>query len=294
MKRILIYLVAVVLLGVVVYDVASGNRLSGAGYADERDEAYARLSGVSAQLAAAKNARVDFTASLRGGGLIGDWSGVSSVQFGDSPGWSTTYAKMSAAGTANPTISARRVHLGDADYYSSERLSAGDGRAWFDAAKTGMVWGDRYSSPQLNLADVTTWLPFVSGISELGAGDAVQDITPDVPDAPDEYRHTCYAGHGRCPLPFGTPVDDLFTTMAAPLDMFIWLDDEGRLRRLHVEASMMWDADRAGGVTGDGTVHPAVPLALDATFTLSGFGEQAAVTAPAAAEVTTAEWVRLG
>ncbi|GAA2867254.1 hypothetical protein Acy02nite_10390 [Actinoplanes cyaneus] len=256
--------VALVLAGLFWYSTGNVGK-------NDHEAAYKELSKVREKLEKAGTARVDFTASLTGGKPFGEWQGTSVVRFTE-PSWDTSYTRM--AGTGTDGITARRVHVGNADYYTSTDLIAPDGRPWWDASRTAQVWGDQLSNPQLNVADITTWLPFFGGLDVYLADSAKQ--------SDHKYRLECMSGRSVCPPPFGTRLDDHFDQTSPPI-LTAQLDDDGRLVKLDVEC-VLTNSDKVE--PGDVSLRPKATYYVKASFELSGFGDDAQIQAPADAEIT--------
>ncbi|MFI1988187.1 hypothetical protein [Actinoplanes sp. NPDC020271] len=263
--------VALVLAGLFWYSTGNVDK-------DTPEAAYKELSKVREKLEKAGTARVEFTASLRGGKPFGEWQGTSVVRLKE-PSWDTSYTKM--AGTGTDGITARRVHVGGADYYTSPDLVAPDGRPWWDASRTVQIWGDQLSDPQLDVADITTWLPFFGGL-DIHLADSAKE-------GDHKYRLECMSGRSVCPPPFGTRLDRHFDQTSPPI-LTAELDDDGRLVKLDVECVLT----NSGKVEQDDVaLRPKDAYYVKASFKLSGFGDEATIQAPADAEITASDRVVL-
>ncbi|BCY06450.1 hypothetical protein [Actinoplanes sp. L3-i22] len=269
MRKWIFGAVAVVLAGLLWYTARNAES------SDPR-AAYKELSQVTTKLEKAGTARVEFVASLRGGEPFGAWEGSSLVRFAG-PNWDTTYTKMNGSGAKTPTITARRLHVAGADYYSSPDLVAADQRPWYEPSKTVLNWGDPLSNPQLNVADITTWLPFFGDL-DVATADAAK-----IGD--HKYRLECMSGRSVCPPPFGTKLDDHFNQTSPPI-LTAELDGDGWLKKLDVECVLTYAEPAGGGSPGDVALHPRTAYHLVASFKLSKFGEKVEVQAPDPGTVT--------
>ncbi len=276
-KRVILYAVAAALVGVVAAEVISGGRLiplprSEASIAEE-------FLQINAKLLKAGTAKVTFEARLDQAGF---WAGTSAVRFGneDDARWDTTY-RNATAGTKS-LVGLRRLHTGfRKDFYSSADLKPADGRTWMTPEKVDL--GTDLTSPQNNLADITTWLPFLTGVRKPFAVLAKTDVLKDVKGAPHEYRFHCDADTPTCPAPWDTPLDNVFNTATIGPVYDLWLDEDGLLRRMEITSSL-------GYVSGDGKPDLArlpAPLSSRLVFELSDFGTPVDVQAPSASDLTT-------
>ncbi len=274
-KRVILYCLATVLIGVAGCDASTGT-------AADRKAAHAELIGIQEKLAeAGGGARVDFTATLDGVGPSGGWEGVSQVRFAE-PSWDTTYAKLISKGDDSPVVSARRVHLGNADYYTSQALKPADGRPWYQATETILLWGNPLANPQLNVADIVTWLPAFARADE---STAAQSKIGD-----HEYRISCAKGNTVCPTRLGSRLDDYFNVISS-MTLHAVLNADGLLQKLEVEAYLDYQEPPGGTPAGNVAFHPADSYRVAATFTLSQFGTVPRITAPAAGEISRSDRV---
>ncbi|WP_436522280.1 hypothetical protein [Actinoplanes sp. HUAS TT8] len=275
-KRVILYGIAVVLVGVVAADLISGGKLIRLPRTE--DSIAEEFLQINAKLQKAGTARVAFEAQL--GGAY--WKGTSTVRFGneDDARWDTTY-QNATAGTKN-LVGLRRVHTGfRKDFYTSPDVKPKDGRTWFTPEKANL--GTDATSPQSNLADITTWLPFIAGANKYHAGQAKTDALDNLKDAPDEYRFYCNKDTASCPPFWDTPLDNVFNTAPIGTIYDIWLDEDGRLRRMEVTTSL--DYQNGDGSRDLGRL-PA-PLSAKLTFEVSDFGAKLDAQAPAASDLTT-------
>ncbi|GIF04482.1 hypothetical protein Asi03nite_20200 [Actinoplanes siamensis] len=281
-KRVILYGIAAVLAGVVAADLISGGRLIR--LPDGENETYRRFARINAELVRAGTARVTFTATMIPGGA---WAGTSAVRFGETPVWDTSYDR---ATVGDGTAPMRRLHLDErTEYLSSPALRPADERAWIDPDVTSVTFGP-ISSPRTGVADVTTWLRFLGGVDRAHALQAKHDL-PDVPGAPHEFLFRCFATVAQCPPPYETELDDAFNTSQAT-DLRVWLDDDGRLRRLGVFAVLdHLEADGSRDVRD--LSHPIVASTVEATFDLRDFGIPVLVAAPPRAEVSTERYLKV-
>lgn len=273
-KRVILSGIAVVVLGVVAADLISGGKLiplprSENSIAEE-------FAGINAKLVKAGTAKVTFRAELSQAGV---WTGTSAVRFGAEPVWDTSYTSASVG--AKDPIPLRRLHVGERkDYFSSPALKPADGRAWMTAAKVNL--GTDLTSPLNNVADLTTWLPFLTGVKKPIAVLSETDVLPDVDGAPHEYRFRCDGNTPTCPPQWDTPIDNVFNTGTIGPIYDIWLDDDGLLRRMTVEGTMDY-------LNGDGTRDLArmkVGSDYKLSFDLGDFGTAVDVQAPPESEIS--------
>jgi hypothetical protein len=248
----------------------------------DREAAHAELTGIQQKLAkTGGGARVDFTASLDGGSPAGAWEGVSKVRFAE-PSWDTTYTKMTSVGDDSPQVSARRLHLVNADYYTSKALKPADGRPWYQASETTLLWGSPLSDPQLNVADIATWLPVFARADEKTAAQArIGD---------HEYRLTCKEGSTTCPASLGSTLDAHFNVVSS-MTLHAVLNADGLLQKLEVEAYLAYREPPGGAPAGDVAFHPSVSYRAAASFTVSQFGTVPQITAPAAGDISRSDRV---
>jgi hypothetical protein len=256
----------------------------------DRAEAAARLTGTGQRLKEAGTARVAFSTEMRPqlGGQKVTLQGTSLVKFGERPEWTTTYTQIAATG--HPTLQGQGVHVGDEDYYTSPTLETSDGRRWYES-HTSADWGSPFANPYLGVADLMVWQRFLDDVSEPIAANGATDELPDLPGAPHEYRFRCTPEKDVfCPPPFRTALDLLFNKVVPPL-FSVWVDDAGRLRKLEVETSVLYDDDGTG--SDNGISHPRDEWEIRTSFTLDGFGTPVTVTMPTADQVTQSRTVRL-
>ena len=67
-----------------------------------------------------------------------------------------------------------------------------------------------------------------------------------------------------------------------PVD--VWIDDDGLLRKMQVEADLLYLSDQPGG--DPNVFHPSGEYIARATWTLDGFGTPVSVAAPPAGQVS--------
>ena len=279
--------IAVLVIAVVGADLVytnMGGDLFGGGHRDERRETHARLANVAAELTKAGTARVAFKAgSLPSmGSQMARWEGTSLIRFGPALSWDTAYSTLVSG--REPAVRGQRLRIGDHFYFSSPGLRLEPGRTWIDEDRTEMYGGNPLADPALGVADLTTWLPFLTDVTEANANNAVTGALTDVPGAEYEFRLRCTPGHDRgCPPPFGTDLDKYVNEVITYPRLDVWLDKRGRLLRLEVaDVSVRHNPAGQGGTAGD---VPPNYLRLTATFELRDFGAPLTVAAPPAEQI---------
>jgi len=276
-RRRLIFSVVVVLLGV------AGVALTNVWKADGPKEIHQRLANVDAKLRKAGSARVTFNAEIKPqvSGPSAALQGTSMIKFGDTADWDTTYSSIVADGKA--PVQARGIRVGQDTYFSSPSMKPEDGRPWF-TAKTPAAWGGLLADPRLGLGDFAVWKEFLVDTTEKNAFDGATDELPDVDGAEHEYKIRCTPQQDAgCPAPFDSGLDDVFD-QAVYHTMSAWIDDDGRVRKLAVDLSVIY-----AGEDGEYAVTPGHPYGeyfVKATFTLDQFGTPVTVTAPPDDQIT--------
>ncbi len=273
---IVLGVVVVLLTGVVVY-----------GYANRREspeEVAARLSVMNAKLIEAGSARITFTGELapQVAGPTGRWEGTTLMKFGAEPSWDTTYSLITADG--QQPVQGREVHVGTDTFYNSPTVRADDGRPWINARKTSVDWGSQYSTPEFRVTDFALWREFFDNVPVGYANDAATEELPDLPGAEHEFRLRCYPVMPQCPPPVGSFLDDVFNSMDIPPTLSAWVDDDGLLRKMQVEASLFYKSGEPGG--DPNVFHPSGEYFARATWTLDQFGTAVSVAAPPEGQVS--------
>jgi hypothetical protein len=273
----LIFSVVVVLLGVAAV------ALINVWQADGSKEIHQRLANVDQALRSAGSARVTFNAEIKPqvSGPSATLQGTSMIKFGDTADWDTTYSSIVADGKA--PIQAHGVRVGQDTYFSSPSMEPEDGRSWF-TAETPAAWGGLFADPRLGLGDFTVWNEFLADTTEANAFDGATDELPDVDGAEHEYKIRCTPQQDAgCPPPFDSGLDDVFD-QAVYQRMSAWIDDEGRVRKLEVDLSVIYAGD--DGSYAPTPDHPYGEYFAKMTFTLDEFGTPVTVTAPPDDQIT--------
>ncbi len=267
---IVLAVVVVVLTGVVVYGYA--NR------PESPEEVHARLAGMHARLIEAGSAKITFSGELAPqiAGPTGRWEGTTLMKFGNEPSWDTSYSLITADGQA--PVQAREVNVGTDRFYNAPAVRAKDGRPWLNSRKVSVNWGSNYSDPEFRVTDFALWREFFDNIPVGNAYDARTEALPDHPGAEHEFRLLCYPSMPQCPPPIGSFLDDVFNSMAIPPTLSAWLDDDGLLRKMQVEASLFYLRNEPGA--DPNVFHPSGEYFARATWTLDDFGTPVSVTAP--------------
>lgn len=287
MWKKLIYFLAAVLVGIVVFAIVVQSR----GSSDERETAYERLAHVGQKLREAGSAQVNFDAEIKrdSGSPWVRWVGTSLIRFGDTPSWDTTYSRIQLSD--GPTVQAHRVHDGTATYVSSPGFVPEDGRAWIRTPYTTMFWPNRLADLSLGITDFTMWQRFLDNVQRDNAAAAVTDELKDVADARHEYRLRCTPGSDAgCPPPWNTILDQYFNRVP-DITLSVWIRDDGRLRRLEVANSLWYDISQPGA--NPGVPHDRAVYEVRAVFDFDKLGTPVTVKAPPADQVTQARAVSL-
>jgi len=262
-------------------------------FAESKDATRATLTQTSARLAKAGTARVAFTGGLKPqvAGLTASWSGTTLISFSADPSWESTYAKVEVPGKSVP---AKVLHKGSQTLVSSPALAVPDGRAWVDTRETALLWQHALADPTLGITDFTMWEKILDTVTPVGAAETKTGGLPDVKGAGHEYQVVCFQTAGSCPPPFGSDkLDYLFNSVGHQLELSAWYDDDGLLRRLDVEGSMLWDTRVAGADNTVPNSHPDGEYYYNASFTLDNFGSPVTVTMPADNQISQSRGVTL-
>lgn len=284
MLKKLVYVLAAVLVGVVVFDFVRGQNDDTS--AEEGQRRYEHLAAAGAKLREAGTAQVTFTANLRtdvGTGKV-SWAGTSALQFGpdDETKSDTTYSAITIRD--DKPVQVRRVDDGGDTYYESAGFVTADRRPWMDADVTTMFWADPLADPELRLTDYPMWQAFLDDVQRDNAIGGYTEDLRDIDGAVHEYDVTCTPGDDAgCPPPFRTVADQYFNHVAL-IRWFVWLDAEDRPLRVEVSTEMRWDPDRPGRDTG--IQHQRNMYAFQAAFDFTGFGDPVTVTTPPEKEVS--------
>jgi hypothetical protein len=147
-----------------------------------------------------------------------------------------------------------------------------------------MYWETGLADPELGLTDYPMWQEFLNNVQRDNGIAAVTDELTDIDGAEHEYRLTCTPGDDAgCPPPFGTPLDQFFNQVP-DITWSIWLDGDGRPRRVDVANTLWWDPDLAPAEPG--VPHRPEVYEYRATFEFTGFGTAVTVAAPPAKEIS--------
>jgi hypothetical protein len=276
---------AAVLAFVVVFDIVRGDS-GGGGFDEDARHRGELLVNAGEKLRAAGTASVAFQADLRtdiGTGKVA-WTGTSRLSYAGTPRSETEYTEVKS--DAGATVRARRV-IDDGDaYYTSPSFVPADRRPWITPSRTAMFWPDPLSDPELGLPDYPTWQAVIGGIPLDRAIAARTEDLDDLEGAPYEYRFVCTDNSDEgCVTSFGTALDQYFNVVPI-VDLAIWLDEEGRPRRVSVKSTLEWRSELARAGEAQPPYRTGV-YEFGGRFDLSGFGSTPVTAeAPPAGQVS--------
>jgi hypothetical protein len=272
------------------------------GACDRQDpgaEAHRRLAGAEAALRAAGTATVHFDVALddAAGYDSVHWAGTSRMGYGTPAVTSTEFSTASAvqpdvgAGgltTVTHTVRLRELIV-DADrYHSADKLRTPNGQHWVHLPAGNYVsYGPQVANPDLGPLDPMVYLGLLANttLAQAVLGDTGREERIDGVAA-HRYHIACTLGHEGCPA---TALPPVFTAMfagACNVEIDVWLDGDGRPRKL--EASGDLDTGRTVAA-GGGTIY----YTLRTSMTFSDFGTPVDAAAPPADDVTTTYTLRL-
>jgi hypothetical protein len=278
-------------------------RLPGQKTDEEKDQAF--FTQAVAKLEKARTATVTLSGTFHPevGAEKVHWTGTTLAAFaGGSSNWQTTFSPMevwglSTTGLGDHPIQLKAVHTGSQTVYSSPSFVLKDKKPWVDPKTTAIVLPSRLADLGLGLTDLNTWLPILGRVSPLDAEDAANPARTKamaaVSGAPHKFMVRCSETGGECPPPWHTDIDQLFPDDPQPPIIYAWFDDDGMLRQLRVTGPLYYDPAQHPADT-DGA-HDAASASGEftyyLTFTFSGFGSPATITAPAADQITSEQYV---
>lgn len=279
--------IAAILLFVVVFDMVRGD---GRGPDEDAQVRGQMLVDAGDKLRAAGTATVTFHADVRtqhGSNKVA-WFGTTRLSYAEPPRSETEFTEVKMDVAAS--VKARQVSVGGTSYYSSPSFAPADRRPWISPEKTSMFWPNPLADPELGVPDHTRWQAIMDDIPLDRAISSRTEDLEDVAGAPHEYRYVCVnTDDDGCVTSFGTPLDQQYFNVVPEVDMSVWLDEEGRPRRVLVRSVLEWRESLAR--PGEAAPLPDRVYEASAQFELSGFGEPVAVEAPPSDQVSRARLV---
>lgn len=270
-RLIALFSVNAILLAVLGY-VYLNNTLVGDNGADNG----ARILRTSAKLAAAKTAKIAFTADLRGSTEV-LLVGTTSIQFATDPAKSTWSADNTPPKYGPQSLTATVLHQGDSTLMRSAGLVVDAKTPWVELGKTPIAWVNPVLDPTLGFTDFTLW---EKKLQNMPAREyEFQDhVLPDMPGAKYKYAISCDPTDDYL-FPIGTGLDQM-TNESSGQNFNLWYSDDGLLLGLEVSGYLDWS-----GATDDGVQHFSNE-SFSLRFTLSDFGVPVTVTMPPATQIT--------
>lgn len=264
---------------------------------DAGESARKAVTGAAGALRDAKTATVHFDVKLLSPNLtdVAQWAGTSKVKYGDPDVSDTEYSRASVVvPTLQPRpgqplsstydIDLREISIGPVRYQKSSKLRLAAGKSWVKLPEGSYVhYGTDKANPDLVVIDPQRYLKMLANLSTGLAYSGDTGKTETVDGAQTRvYRIDCTLGRsGGCdtgPLP--AVFVSTFSGTDSRLSLTLWLDTDGRLRKLAVDGDL--DAG-PNSVTGEQkTIYK-----LTATMTLTDFGKPVEVAEPPADQTTT-------
>lgn len=258
--------------------------------------AHKEVTGAAAALRAAGTAAVRFDmalVNLEGDGDEASWKGTSRVRYGDQPAAETEFTSFDStvfdiptsgpnvglATTQTHQIDLREITVGETRYHRSSKLSTPRGKPWVKLTKGQYaLYGTTMANPDSGALDPQTYLDLLAGLDTAATAGTMTDDRETVDGVQTRrYQLVCTLGEGPCAsASLGVKLQDLFPGAGNTFELQFWLDDEGRPRKLDVEAHL----ERR-------STSKAALYQLRGTLSLSEFGRPVAVAEPPDAEVTT-------
>jgi hypothetical protein len=268
--------------------------LAACGGDDPSESAHKELTGAAAALRKAKTATVHFDAKLYNttGNDAAQWAGTSKVKYGDPDATDTEFSRASvdvpnlAFKPGQPLseqhdLDLREISVGQVRYQRSSKLRLPAGKTWVKLAEgSDLQFNARVANPDL-VVDPHPYLKILEGVSASFALTSDTRRTETLDGAETRiYQADCELGSEDCgdaALP--TALRTMFPGKNT-LSMKVWLDNDGRPRKLVVEADL--DSGASDVALGGNKFYK-----LKATMTFTGFGGPVTISEPPASQTTT-------
>lgn len=260
------------------------------------DSAQKALTGAAGALRKAKSATIHFDVELTSplSTELASWAGTRKVKYGKPDVAETEFSTASVEVpvlqprpgqplSESYDLDLREISVGPVRYQQSKKLRLDAGKAWVRSEEGRYVeYGVKMANPDLVVLDPEQYLALVDGWSEGLAylADTKKTETLDGVQTRVYTIECTFGSSGSCDYTKLPPLlTSTFSGTGNTLNMKLWLDGDGRPRKLVVDADL--DAG-PNAATGQESIHK-----LRSTMTLTDFGKPVEVTEPPADQTTT-------